>query len=85
MNISNIEIAKAAYCTEGAVRAAVSAQRLNTSSLESVLGFVLTGRLKSDGINGLFGLKSPDMLPHGVQRGCVGIGEPIIDRSDSQE
>jgi hypothetical protein len=85
MNISNTEIAKAAYCTEGTVRAAVSAQRLNPSSLESVLGFVLTGRLKAQGIDGVFGLKGPDTLPAGVQRGCAGIGEPIIDRSESQE
>jgi hypothetical protein len=45
MKIANTEIAEAAYCSEGAVRAARSGGRLNVDSLESIIAWVLMKRL----------------------------------------
>jgi hypothetical protein len=53
MGFTNTEIAKSALCTEGAVRAASAGGRLNTESLDSVVGFVLAMRFKELGICGM--------------------------------
>jgi len=82
MKITNIEIAGAALCTEGAVRAAVSKGKLDTSKIESVFGFILAGRSKAVGLEFMDDLGDP---LKGVQVGCNDIGEPTIDYSDSQE
>lgn len=53
MKISNTEIAEAGLVTEGAVRKAVASGRLDAGDLVSILTFVLIGRLKSEGLNGV--------------------------------
>lgn len=73
MVVSYVEIAKCGLCTEGAVRAAVSAKRLDVKSLEGVIGFVLASRTKVLGIgfmDGLFENKSDDDLQKYVAKEC---------------
>jgi len=80
MEISNIEIAACALCTEGAVRAAISAGRLNRERLDSVLAFVLAGRLKEMGIgymDDLWKIRLGSEVPQSV--------EQILDREYSQD
>lgn len=50
MEISNVEIARVGCCSEGSVRAAISAGRLDKTDLEDVVAFVLAGRLKNMGV-----------------------------------
>lgn len=85
MDVSNVEIAKVSLCSEGSVRKAVERKRLDAGSLESVVGFVLAMRLKQLGLCGLDDLMNGSSIPAGVQRGCPGVGDPIIDYSESQE
>ena len=85
MNITNTEIAKVAYCTEGTVRAAASKGKLDTSDAESVFGFVLALRAKAGGLGVFDGLVPDDVLPEGVVRGCSEIPETALDTSESQE
>lgn len=53
MNISNVEIAQVAMCSEGAVRKAVERRRLDPESLLSVMGFVFALRMKNMGMRSL--------------------------------
>lgn len=64
MQITNKQIAKSAMCTEGAVRAAMSNSKLDKEDLDSILAFVLLGRLKSIGLDGVTGVTlEPDFHP----------------------
>jgi len=54
MNATNIEIAKAALCSEGAVRKA--RERLDLDDLGVLLGWVLGQRVKELGLGGVDGL-----------------------------
>lgn len=49
MKITNIEIAKCAWCSEGAVRKAVD-RGLNISSLDAVFDFIFRMRVKEIGV-----------------------------------
>ena len=53
MKASNVEIAKAALCSETAVRGAIQRGKLDPDNLESVLGWVIAMRFKELGLGGL--------------------------------
>ena len=79
MKISNIEIARCALCTEGAVRAAVSGGRLNTEDADSVFRFVLAGRVKASGLD--FADPVGDMIEKGLVKTANELG---YEPDDSQ-
>jgi hypothetical protein len=83
MEATNTEIARCGLCTEGAVRVAIHSKRLDPENLESVLGFVLSSRVKSAGLEfmeGLCRIKTGAEMLSGVKP-----TEPYIDYSESQE
>ena len=53
MKISNTEIAKAARCTEGAVRKAVQRRLVDPESLSSLTDFVFKMRVKQAGMDAI--------------------------------
>ena len=59
MEISNTEIARCGLCSEGAVRAAKSNGRLDSTDAESVFGFILGMRVKELGLSAFDSITDP--------------------------
>ena len=80
------EIARVALTCRNSVDQAVKRGNLDPDgSLEDAFNYIMLMRLKSLGVLAWADGLPDDSLPPGVQRGCAGIGEQILDRSDSQE
>ena len=76
MEISNVDIAKASLCSEGAVRKAILRGELNT--LEELVGWCLRMRIKSIGLSGVdvAGEKPKAVFPKMIDCGNV---KSVID------
>ena len=86
MKITNIEIAESAWCTEGAVRQAIRNGRLKRDSLDSILGYVMIGRLKASGIGFIETLPAEASTARPmVVASDLPFEEPTVDYSNSQE
>lgn len=62
---TNLEIAKAAYCSDAVVKKAV--ERGLSDDLEKLLGWVLMQRLKQEGLSGLDGLMNSGAIVRGSE------------------
>jgi|GEM_PF-5933399 len=79
------DIAAYGLCTEANVVKAGQREKFDPNDFGSVVEFAVLMRLKELGVARWIDGLPDDSLPKGVQRGCVGIGESILDTSESQE
>ena len=66
---TNLEIAKAAYCSEATVKKAI--ERGLSEDLEKLLGWVLMQRMKIGGLSGIDGLSGSGTVKMGGDLGYI--------------
>lgn len=77
---TNLEIAKAAYCSEAVVKKAV--ERGLSDDLEKLLGWVLMQRIKLGGLEGIDGLIATGAVKRGSE---MPLNDPVVEVAVERE